>query len=473
MSKSTKFVPVRFATQSYQARSSVSSSERLVNMYAEQAPKDENYPVVLYGTSGLKPFVDFGTDLAINAIEKMVNDLIVVVGTDVYVVDSNLSQTLIGILPTSPDRVLTANNGTQTVLLTSSGRAFVATTTTLTEITDPDYEDSISVTYLGGYMIFCTLSKIFISGLFDASDFDSLDFRKAEADPDNIVRGIKHREELWVFGGQTTEIYINTGNPDFPFEKLQGALIQRGAVAGNAIVSSAEGLFFIGDDKVVYQIEGYQPIAISNHAIHKKLSELSNIDDGIGWVYTEDNHKFLCYTFPTDDLTIEYDLGIGQWHERESIDSNLNEIRWRANNHVIFNNKNIVGDFEKGKLYELNLDTFDEDGQRIKREMISAKLIFDRNRLRVPEFILEMEAGVGIATGQGSDPEIALRFSIDGGHTFSNEIIRKLGKIGEYFTAISWDSLGQGRSFIFKVIVTDPVKMAVISANARIKLDRL
>ena len=403
----------------------------------------------------------------------MVDDLIVVVGTSVYVVNGNLTKTLIGTLPTTPDRIATANNGTQTVLLTTAGTAFVATTTTLTQITDADYENSISVTYLAGFIIFCTLSKIFISSTFDAFSYNPLDFRTAEADPDNIVRGIAHREELWVFGGKTTEIFYNSGNPDFPFEKLQGGLIQRGAVAKNAIVSVAEGLFFVGDDKIVYRIENYQPIPISSHAINKQLSELSNIDDGIGWVYAEDGHKFLCLTFITDNLTIEYDLKTDQWHERSSIDSNLNSIRWRANNHVIFNNKNIVGDFEKGHLHELDLNTFTDDGQYIPRELVSSKLIFDHNRFRVLRFELEMESGVGLTTGQGSDPEIALQFSTDGGRTFSNQSLRKLGKLGEYFTIISWDTLGQGRSFIFKVKMSDPVKMAIISVNARIKLDRL
>ena len=474
MTKSTEFLPVNFATQSYQARSKISSSERLLNMYAEQAPNPDNtYPVVLYNTSGLKPFIDFDLDIAVNGLEKMVNDLIVVVGTEVFIVNSNLSKTSLGILSTTPARVLTANNGTETVILTVAGSAFIATATTLTEITDPNYEDSISVTYIDGFIIFCTFSKIFISGLFDASTYNALDFKKAEGDPDNIVKGIAHRRELWVFGGRTIEIFYNSGNPDFPFERLQGGFIEKGAVAKSAIVSAAEGLFFIGDDKIVYQIESYQPRAISNNAIERQLSKLSNIDDGIGWLYSEEGHKFYSITFPTDMRTFEYDLRTGQWHERGSIDSNLNMIRWRANNHVIFNNKNIIGDFERGQLYELDVDTFNEDGQYIGRELISSKLIFNHNKFRVLRFELEMETGVGLISGQGSDPEVTLQFSTDGGQTFSNEILRKLGKIGEYFTVISWDTLGQGRSFVFKIKMTDPVKMAVISANARIKLDRL
>ena len=74
-----------------------------------------------------------------------------------------------------------------------------------------------------------------------------------------------------------------------------------------------------------------------------------------------------------------------------------------------------------------------------------------------------METGVGLATGQGSDPQAVLRYSTDGGHSWSNEIPAPIGKVGEYDTRVIWHRLGRARDFTFEVTVTDPVKTVFVN----------
>jgi hypothetical protein len=81
---------------------------------------------------------------------------------------------------------------------------------------------------------------------------------------------------------------------------------------------------------------------------------------------------------------------------------------------------------------------------------------------------LDCESGTGLVTGQGSNPEIMLRWSDDGGHTWSNEHWSPMGKIGEYFKRVFWRRLGMTlklRDRVYEVSGTDPVKMVIVGAE--------
>ncbi len=75
---------------------------------------------------------------------------------------------------------------------------------------------------------------------------------------------------------------------------------------------------------------------------------------------------------------------------------------------------------------------------------------------------LDMEVGLGLATGQGSDPQVMMRWSDDGGKTWSNEYMRSAGKQGEYKKRIIWRRLGRGRDRIFEFVVSDPIAFSII-----------
>jgi hypothetical protein len=69
---------------------------------------------------------------------------------------------------------------------------------------------------------------------------------------------------------------------------------------------------------------------------------------------------------------------------------------------------------------------------------------------------------------QGSDPEAMLRWSDDGGHTWSNEHWSKMGAIGQYGRRVFWRRLGMTmklRDRVYEVSGTDPVKIAIVGAE--------
>jgi hypothetical protein len=79
-------------------------------------------------------------------------------------------------------------------------------------------------------------------------------------------------------------VFYNTGAADFPFERQGNAFIERGCIDRDSIVKLDNGTFFVGDDRIVYKLDGYTPCRVSTHAVEKTLSEASWFR---GFTYTQ------------------------------------------------------------------------------------------------------------------------------------------------------------------------------------------
>ena len=141
--------------------------------------------------------------------------------------------------------------------------------------------------------------------------------------------------------------------------------------------------------------------------------------------------------------------------------------RHRSNCYAFFAGKNLVGDFENGKIYSLDNAVYTDNGSTIRRLRRAVHLTTDLQRQFFEEFQIQVQPGVGLTTGQGNDPQAMLRWSNDGGSTWSNEHWITIGKIGQYQNRAIWRRLGWSRDRIFEVVVSDPVKAVIVSANLK------
>jgi hypothetical protein len=123
-----------------------------------------------------------------------------------------------------------------------------------------------------------------------------------------------------------------------------------------------------------------------------------------------------------------------------------------------------VGDWENGNVYEYSLDTYDDNGTALVALRSCTTLESGMENTRTMSFLLDMDTGHGQATGQGSDPVAMLRWSSDGGMTWSNALWRTLGKIGEYSRRAVWRRVGSGRRVVYEVRISDPVKRNITGA---------
>ena len=233
-------------------------------------------------------------------------------------------------------------------------------------------------------------------------------------------------------------------------------------------------MFWLGGDArgegIVYRTNGYTGQRVSTHAIEWQIQQYGDISDAIGYTYQQDGHAFYVLIFPSAGATWVYDVATDNWHERAAW-VNGAYTRHRSNCQMAFNHQVIVGDYNDGRIYAFDLETYSDDDQPQRWLRSWRALPQDQNTLvRTAQHSLQLDAetGVGLNSGQGDAPEAMLRWSDDGGHTWSNEHWSSMGAIGAYGTRTFWRRLGMTnklRDRVYEVSGTDPVKIAIVGAN--------
>jgi hypothetical protein len=272
---------------------------------------------------------------------------------------------------------------------------------------------------------------------------------------------------LLVFGDATIEPWQDVGAANMPLERVPGVVIERGLAAPRATAKEDNTVFFLGDDRRFYRLDGLTPVGISTPALDAEWQNYSTVSDTFCFSYSWAGHKFIIVQFVTANTTFAYDIASGLWHERDSWDLNGHDLgRWRANCQLSCYDKTLIGDAFSGAIGYLSATTYTEFGNVVQALVTSPPIHSDRKRLFIPRLEVDIEAGVGIATGQGSDPQWMLRSSRDGGRTYTTlQKWRSAGAIGNYRTRLRWLRLGQARERVFELTTTDPVKRTIIAAN--------
>jgi hypothetical protein len=280
--------------------------------------------------------------------------------------------------------------------------------------------------------------------------------------------------EIWVFGSNSIEVWYNTGAADFPLQRIQGAFNELGCAAAFSVAKMDNGVFWLGQDArgqgIVYRANGYQGQRISTHAVEWQIQQYGDISGAIAYTYQQDGHSFYVLTFPSANATWVYDIATSAWHERAGWESSQ-FTRHRSNCQMSFSNEIVVGDFENGKVYAFDLDVYADDGQ-IQRWLRSWRALptGQNNLKRTAHHAMQLDcqSGVGLTTGQGSNPQVMLRWSDDGGHTWSNEHWSSMGGIGQYYYRVFWRRLGMTlklRDRVYEISGTDPVKITIMGAE--------
>ena len=463
---------------SYVARSVNAADARMVNLFPEIVPEAGKEPAFLNRAPGLRLLTAVGNGpiRGLWAFSNDVNHAFVVSGTKLYRIDTNYTATLIGTV-TGTGPVSMADNGIQ-LFIAANGPSYIYNnaTSAFAQVTDPDFPGAVTVGYLDGYFVFNepNSQKIWITQLLDGTSIDPLDFASAEGSPDGVVGLIVDHREVWVYGTNTVEVWYDTGASDFPLQRIQGAFNEIGCAAPYTIAKMDNGLFWLGSDArgqgIVYRANGYTGQRISTHAVEWHIQQYGNLSDAIGYTYQQDGHSFYVLIFPSANTTWVYDVATSAWHERAGW-YNGNFTRHRSNCQMFFNSEVIVGDYENGGIYAFDLDVYADNGA-VQRWLRSWRALptGQNNLKRTAHHTLQidMESGTGLNLGQGSDPAVMLRWSDDGGHTWSNEHWATTGKIGEYYRRVFFRRLGMTlklRDRVYELSGTDPVKIAIMGAE--------
>jgi hypothetical protein len=316
------------------------------------------------------------------------------------------------------------------------------------------------------------------SQLWAASDLlspitDPLSFASKDGSPDDLVAIIVDRREVYLLGEMSSEAWLDVGSVPFPFQRIQGSSTQQGIAAAYSCARVGNSFAYVSKNNrgeaTIVQMNGYIPQRISTHAVETTLVG-QDVSDAIAWTYQLEGHETYVVTFPsigTNGLTWAYDITTGLWHKWLYTNNQNQYERHRGNCCAFFNQQVLLGDYENGKLYRLSLSQYTDDGQLIRRLRRCPHITTDLQRQYFAELQIQFQPGVGLPTGQGQDPQAMLRWSDDGGFTWSNENWVTIGKQGQYFTRAMWRRLGFARDRIFEVVITDPIKAVIVSANLK------
>ena len=457
--------PIQWATGSHKTRSDAANGSRLVNLYAEALPQDSKAPVALYGTPGTRVFSSLPTK-PVKALNKMNGVVYAVTATRLYTIDKFGDYTEEGEID-QIGPVSSASNGIDLVFVDGRKGYAYNPIDGLRQLSGDGWYPANTVTYQDGYFIFnrAGTGQFFLSDLL-STEFDPLRFATAEGSPDDAVAVISDHRELWVFGTDSIEVWYNSGDVDFPFERMQGAFVEKGCEAPGSVAKLDNTVYWLGNDGMVYRASGYQPMRASTHAVEARIGD--NNPDAFAYTYIEEGHSFYVITFPSKELTLVFDAATGLWHER----SHYQWGRHHTQCHVYAYGQHLVGDYQNGNVYTMALNIYEDNADEILRIAVSPPIHSNRSRAIMHCLELDMDSGVGLVTGQGDDPQAMLQWSDDGGKTWSNEHWSPIGKIGSYLTRVQWNRLGMFRQRQYKVEISDPIPVAIVGAYAEVENGR-
>ena len=374
---------------------------------------------------------------------------------------------------------------------------------------DGAFSGGTTVDIVDNYFVYSRPS----SQQFGASDALSpvsqqLSFASKDGSPDQLVALIVDHREVYLMGEASSEVWVDVGAFPFPFQRVPGTSTQHGIAAQFSVARLGDSFAYVsrngrGQGQIM-QMQGYKPTRISTHAVEYSLVN-QYIDDAIAWTYQLEGHEVYVVSFPTINITWAYDMASGMWHKWLYSNTDGTYSRHRGNCEAQFQGMVLVGDYANGKIYELDKSVYTDDGVNTRRLRRAPHLVADFQRQYFEEFQIQFQPGVGttglsvspfiyigtpyiiyptatlivpptqtvvigVATLSNQTttlPQAMLRWSDDGGSTWSKEHWTTIGALGKYQNRAIWRRLGQARDRVFEVVVSDPVKAVIISANLK------
>lgn len=441
---------VPFANQTAASAVQQNSREVLVNMFAELE------------SSGRRKIIRrqrMGLDLALaktgekRAIEKHNGVHYVVIG-DKFATYDGTTYTERGTLDTS--------TGYCTIIFDDNGDVLISDGATGyhwdgASFTKPDTQGDIGhVTFISGYAVGPNpgTGQFKWSAVNDMQSWDGLDFATAEAKSDNLVRVYEDHRELWLFGSETTEVWVLSGGGDSAF--VYNTSMERGLRAALSVAADDNTLFFHGDDDVFYRADGYRPSRISNHTVERLVQNLPVAvrESGIAFTFHDQGHKFIVWRY-AGSLSIAFNIATGLWSVFRSFgydDWQVIGPQWTKTDYVL----------TPGGFSTLTRTVNTDNGEVMERGGISPPMADGDKRIVLRSYFLDCEVG---RAGIGVEPQVMLRVARDG-ETFGNERWRSLGEQGDYKRRAVWRGLGIMRKGAIEVMVTDDFEFAILGAEA-------
>ena len=348
----------------------------------------------------------------------------------------------------------------------------------LTQVTLPNVPDS-TISIQPTHVAFLK-QRLWINGgntdYFWYSELASTEFiqdsvYKAESSADNILSLVENNNTLWIHGFRSFEQWRGSDNQDDPLDPVGGSQSQLGVKGRYTTATSNNMVFWLGasdtGSDAIFMGSNATVTRISDPAIEETIDKIGNTELAIGYAYSTRGNTFYVITFESAGLTLVYNTTTKLWHRASK--RNLPNGKWQAWPYAFARQ---VGDsvyaqllFGGSRLVKLDNDhPYEWDGEAIVRKYVTQPLWDNYDNMILTQVTLDMETGATDILDPaifGSDPQMTVEVSFDGGHSYGNLKPTPLGKQGRYRTKVSWHTKGKGRSIVLRFRCSAPVKHAI------------
>lgn len=449
------------------------------NLLAEQTPLG----MVARQRPGLTQLTNIGTANIRGIFRKagiFDGDMIVVADTTVYRVTTNGGQTAMTGTVAGDGRVrmdggliyaTPGAEGASCVRIATGDALYKLTGTTVAEEDFPDATrpGCSDISYGKGHWLASKADsdEVYVQLPGDAT-WDALTFATAEYGAD-ILKGLwPLGDYFYLFGAATAEVWRLTGDATTPISPISGLAMDVGCRAGDSIASTSERLFWVDDQCSVRMTLGGQAEVVSDDWVQAKIAE-GDPAHLRAWACTYKQHPLYIVTISQNAGTLVYDASTKLWHPWDSKDRHS----FRAHLGTEYDSEIYAADMVGGTgiVWKLDADARDDnDGDEIEC-LLTAFQPLTEGRGPVINAVLHCKQGAAPMTGQGSSPLVGLRYSDDGGHSWSNWKYASTGARGYYSTPPRWNRLGQvkgpyGR--LWQVRISDPVDRVIYGLDVNV-----
>ena len=454
-------IPFPVAGQSSGHKSVRYSSEMTQNMYLDKAEGRSG----VHDFPGLKPWVTkVGNDRGFHVMAK---ELYQLSGNTLYKISSLGVTSSLGTVA-GLDRAIFADDGSNLYFVVE-GLIYkyngTLTTVTQTVVTNPS-----SIAYLNRKFILTGDGGLFAtSNPADGDTYNALNFAEAETQPDPLLRCYIFNQLAYMLGSKTTELWYDAGTGNPPLQRQDTALVNRGIAGKYAVTNTDQFMYWLGDDRQAYQCIGANARTISTPGISHFIEEYPTVSDCIASTLVYDGQHFIIFAFPTANKTLCYSETYQYWVDLGG------EDRWYGNSAIRVYEQTIIADHRNGNLYELDPDTYTDNGDtririRTLPSFLGSMVRAPGKRITVKQVRINMEVGVGLETGQGVNPVLMCEFSPDGGLTWQAEQFVSMGELGDYMIPVDFWDFATGYEVRCRISCSDPVYLSMFDGQVDIEL---
>lgn len=373
------------------------------------------------------------------------------------------------------------NNRTQIMLVNGTalwGYVIDYIANTLTQVTPVNFLGGATVTQLDGYFITNQpgTQTMQVSALNDGLTWDALDVASAESKADNLIGVIADKGELIAIGGKTIEFWYDAANPSgFPFSKRPGEYYNIGCSARKTILSIDNTIFLVDHRRYFCALSSDGGLQVlSPPWFRKVLNSYTTVSDGYAYEFEDAGQLMYVVCFPSEGKCWAYDLSTQQLHERAYLATgDVAYSRHRVSTCIKYNNYYLAGDYANGKIYIYSRDYKSDNGVLIRRLLTIPYFHALDALITINDLYIHGDFGHGSTIDPGSNPQIMLRYSSDGGHTWNTELFAPLGELGNYAKRLKFYRIGTEREWLFEISFAESVDFSLAELGLNIEVSNV